>query len=99
MRIFALILSLCCSSVVAFPQALSNATLSGKYFFRHVQFSTDGSGNVTDARSAVGAITFDAAGAYSVSGQQVIGTGSATGFSATGTYALNSAGVIAMANP
>jgi hypothetical protein len=99
MRILALILSLLCSAVAALPQALGNAALSGRYFFRHVQFSTDGSGNVTDARSALGAITFDGAGGYSITGQQVIGTAAAIAFTASGAYTLNSAGAVALANP
>ncbi len=99
MRILALIFSLLCGSVAALPQMLGNATLSGRYFFRHVQFSTDGSGSVTDARSALGTITFDGAGGYSVTGQQVIGTAAAIAFTASGAYRLNSAGVVALANP
>jgi len=99
MRILALIFSLLCSSVAALPQMLGNATLSGRYFFRHIQFSTDGSDSVTDARSALGTITFDGAGGYSVTGQQVIGTAAAIAFTASGAYRLNSAGVVALANP
>jgi uncharacterized protein (TIGR03437 family) len=81
------------------PQALSNATLSGKYFFRHVQFTTDASNNVTDARSATGSLTFNSVGNYSVSGQQVIGTGGANPFSVSGTYSLSASGVLTLNNP
>ena len=87
----------CCAA--AYPQALSNATLTGKYYFRHVQFTTDASNNVTDARSITGALTFNAVGNYTGNGQQVTGGGSAVAFSINGTYTLSSAGVVTLSNP
>ena len=87
----------CC--LAAQSQTLSNSTLTGKYFFRHVQFTTDASNTATDARSVTGTITFNAIGNYSVSGQQVIGTSSANAFAVSGNYSLNSAGVVTLTNP
>jgi uncharacterized protein (TIGR03437 family) len=81
-------------------QTLSNTSLSGKYFVRHVQFTTDASNNVTDARSIVGSIIFaPGPGTYSLTGQQVIGTSSPTGFTASGSYSVSSAGLVSMTNP
>ena len=87
------------SGLTAQSQTLANSTLSGKYYFRHVQFTVDAANTVTDARSATGVITFNSIGNYSVNGQQVIGTGSAGSFAVNGTYSVNSAGVVTLTNP
>jgi len=81
-------------------QTLSNSSLTGKYFVRHIEFTTDGSNNVTDTRSIIGSITFtSAAGTYAFSGQQVIGTGGAAVFTVSGTYSVSSAGIVTLTNP
>ena len=98
MRCAVLILVFLCG-LTAQSQTLSNSTLSGKYYFRHVQFTVDAAGTVTDARSAGGVITFNSIGNYTVNGQQVVGTGSAGSFAVSGTYSLNSAGVVTLSNP
>jgi uncharacterized protein (TIGR03437 family) len=54
---------------------------------------------VTDARSIIGAITFDGGGNYSFNGQQVVGTGVAATFTVSGTYSMNSAGMLTLTNP
>jgi hypothetical protein len=48
------------STTLAPAQVLSNSSLTAKYFARHVEFATDANNNVTDARSIIGAMTFDA---------------------------------------
>jgi hypothetical protein len=75
-------------------QTLSNQTLMGKYYFRHVSPGTDAGNpaNLTDPRSLIGSITFDGAGKYSFSGQQVTGTGAATAASGSGNYAVDPGG-------
>jgi len=80
-------------------QTLTNQSLSGKYFFRHVSVGTDSSGNLTDARSLIGTMTFDGAGNYSYTGQQVIGSGTATTLSNSGKYTVDPAGFVTMDNP
>jgi uncharacterized protein (TIGR03437 family) len=80
-------------------QVFSNSSLSGKYFVRHVEFSTDTNNNVTDARSIIGAMTFNGAGGYSFSGQQVVGTGAAASFTVSGTYSMSSSGMLTLTNP
>lgn len=93
----------CCLAILsaaASAQTLTNSSLTGKYFVRHVEFTTDGSNNVTDARSIIGAITFTSAtGAYSFTGQQVIGSGAAASYSVTGTYSVSAAGIVTLTNP
>lgn len=80
-------------------QTLDNRVLNGKYYFRHVLLSTDASGVVTDARSLLGAMTFDANGRYSFVGQQTLGMTAAAAFSGGGTYSVNAAGMVTLANP
>src|SRR5579871_3293014 len=87
-------------AVIAGAQTLSNQSLSGKYFFRHVSLGTDANGNLTDARSLLGSMTFDGAGHYTFAAQQVLGTGAAT--SQTGsnlTYSVDPAGFVSLASP
>jgi uncharacterized protein (TIGR03437 family) len=84
---------------LAQAQLLSNATLSGKYFVRHVQISTDINNTPTDERSLIGSLTFDGKGGYSFSGQQVIGSGAPGAFSISGTYGMKQDGELSLTNP
>jgi len=87
-------------SAICPAQTLSNTSLSGKYFVRHVQFTTNVSNGVTDARSIVGSMIFaPGPGTYTLTGQQVIGAGTPASFSASGSYSVNSAGMITLTNP
>jgi uncharacterized protein (TIGR03437 family) len=79
---------------------LSNSSLIGQYYVRHVEFTTDANNNVTDARSIFGSITFDGVGNYSVNAQQLIGNGSPqAGFIVSGTYSMSPSGAVALTNP
>lgn len=80
-------------------QVFSNSTLSGKYFVRHVQFTTDANNNATDARSITGFMTLDGNGNYAFQGQQVIGTGAAADYAISGTYSLQPSGTLTITNP
>jgi uncharacterized protein (TIGR03437 family) len=80
-------------------QVLSTGSLTGKYFARQIEFTTDGSNNVTDSRSVIGAITFDGVGNYSFAGVQTIGIISANAYSFAGTYAVTPAGFVTLTNP
>jgi uncharacterized protein (TIGR03437 family) len=84
---------------VMFGQVLSNSSLTGKYFVRHIQFTTDANNNATDARSITGAITFDGQGNYSFTGQQVIGAANTANYTVGGTYSVNAAGTVSLTNP
>lgn len=60
------------AGIRAGAQSLDNKVLTGKYFFREILVASDTSGLVTDARSVLGIITFNAAGQYTFSGQQAL---------------------------
>ena len=87
------------TGALASAQLFSNASLTGKYFARHIEFTTDANNNVTDARSIIGSVTFDGAGNYSFNGQQVVGAGTAAAFTASGTYSMGSGGMLTLTNP
>jgi len=81
-------------------QTINNQSLTGKYFFRHVSLGTDGSGNLTDARSLLGNLTFDGTGHYTFSGQQILGASAATAVTGNNlTYSVDSAGFVSLASP
>ena len=88
---------ICATSI--WSQTLNNQSLTGKYFFRHVSLGTDASGNLTDARSLLGSITFDGAGHYNFTAQLVLGAGAATAQTGSGTYSVDPAGFVSMASP
>ena len=77
----------------------TNASLSGKYFVRHVQFMTDANNNVLSAGSILGTIAFDGVSSYSLSGQREVGTGTAAPYTASGTYSVNSDATVALTTP
>jgi uncharacterized protein (TIGR03437 family) len=81
-------------------QTLTNQTLTGKYFFRQVSLGTDASGNLTDARSLSGNLTFDGSGHFTFSGQQILGTAAATTVTGNNlTYSVDPAGFVSLASP
>src|SRR5579884_418051 len=81
-------------------QTIGNQSLNGKYYFRHLSLGTDTTGNITDARSLLGAITFDGSGHYSFTGQEVVGGGVPASQTGTGlTYAVDPAGFVSLASP
>src|SRR5712692_3260446 len=84
-----------------FAQTLGNQTLTGKYYFRHVSLGTDGvsPSNLTDPRSLIGAITFDGAGKYTFTGQQVIGAGAAASATGSGNYSVDPGGFVSLDSP
>jgi uncharacterized protein (TIGR03437 family) len=83
----------------AFAQTMNNQSLSGKYFFRHVSVATTPKAGILSALSLIGTMTFDGSGHYSYAGQAVVGSGSPTAITGTGTYSIAPAGFVAMDNP
>src|SRR5690242_8386399 len=77
----------------------SNASLSGKYYFRHVLLITDASGNVTDTRTGFGTLTFDGNGNFTTSGQQLVGTAQPATLAGNGTYTVKPGGFVTLSNP
>src|SRR5262249_42713970 len=80
-------------------QVLDNKSINTKYYFRQLSVVTDASGNITDARSLIGSITFDGNGGYSFSGQQAQGTGAPAARTGSGQYSLDPAGYVTLDNP
>jgi uncharacterized protein (TIGR03437 family) len=78
---------------------LTNASVSGPFFFRQLQITTDDSSNITDSRAALGTITFDGAGHYTLNAQQTITTYAATPLTGQGTYAIGPSGTMQIGNP
>jgi len=93
------VLALLATGLPVWGQTLSNQSLSGKFFFRHVSLGTDTAGNLTDPRSLIGTITFDGSGHYSYTGQEIIGAGSATSQTGSGNYSVDPAGFVSMDSP
>ena len=83
----------------AFSQSLSNGSLNGKYFFRHLLIEATGSGAIAGMRTAYGAITFDGSGAYTCAGSQIVGTAAPVAFSVSGAYAVKATGYVSLSNP
>jgi uncharacterized protein (TIGR03437 family) len=86
-------------SLPAFSQVLTNQYLNGKYYLRQVSLGTSAGGSLTDARSLLATVTFDGAGGFTFTGQQVIGAGAATAFSGSGKYSVDPAGFVTMDSP
>lgn len=80
-----------------------NGMLSGTYYFRHVAWSiTDSVGDIGEAISVYGQITFDGKGNYSISNQSYnnsANTAPTNGFNASGTYAISASGYGSMTSP
>jgi len=91
-RIFASLL-LVLSAGNAFSQSLTNSSLTGKYFFRHLMILSG------EYRTAYGEITFNGSGAYTLTGSQVIAAGAPAPLTGTGTYTVRSTGYITISNP
>jgi uncharacterized protein (TIGR03437 family) len=78
---------------------LSSASLIGPFFFRQLQFSTTTTGVITDCRSALGTMTFDGVGHYTLNAQQTINSLAATPLTGTGSYAIGPSGTMLIGNP
>lgn len=80
-------------------QILNDASLTGRYFVRHVQLTRGAGGAITDSRSIQGAITFSGSGSYGFIGEQIIGSGPPGSLTASGTYSVSPAGIVTISNP
>jgi uncharacterized protein (TIGR03437 family) len=84
---------------MALADVAGNASLTGKYYFRHVLLVADGSANVSDTRTGFGTLTFDGNGNYTVAGQQLVGTSSPSALTGSGTYAVKPGGYVTLSSP
>ncbi len=82
-------------------QTLTNQALTGKYSFRHISLGTSAAAPaaLTDPRSLIGTMTFDGAGKYTFTGQQVIGSSAAAAANGSGTYTVDPGGFVSLDNP
>jgi uncharacterized protein (TIGR03437 family) len=80
-------------------QTLGNPFLKGNYFFRYVSMGANSTGSLADPRSLQGTLAFDGAGNYTFTGQQVTGSAAAAAANGSGTYSVDSAGLVTMTNP
>jgi uncharacterized protein (TIGR03437 family) len=82
-------------------QVLSNQSLSGKYYFRHISLGTDGRnpGNLTGAHTLMGSIAFDGAGHYAYIAQQLTATSAAVSQTGSGAYLLDQGGFLSLDSP
>ncbi|MBZ5590888.1 MAG: hypothetical protein LAP39_01530 [Acidobacteriia bacterium] len=80
-------------------QTGNNQSLNGKYYFRHLLFTTDASETITDIRSLWGSITFDGSGHYSLAGQSAVGTTPPVSAASSGTYSVSPANFVTLTNP
>ncbi len=81
-----------------------NASLTGQYLFRYVNFFNDENGNLVESCSLTGAIAFSGTGTYTVSNAQLFDSagGNGKGYCASlgaGTYGVQSNGMLQMDNP
>ncbi|MEO8370344.1 MAG: hypothetical protein ABI806_14260, partial [Candidatus Solibacter sp.] len=82
-------------------QTLSNQSLSGKYYFRHLSLGTDGvnPGSLTDTRTLTGTITFDGNGRYAFTGQLLTGVSAPVAQSGTGAFVMDAGGFLTLDSP
>ncbi len=85
-------------SLPASSQVLTNQYLSGKYYLRQVALVAAADGS-TQAQSLIATFTFDSAGGYTFTGQQVVGGGAAVAASGSGKYSVDPAGFVTLDNP
>lgn len=78
---------------------LTNASVSGRYFFRQLDFSTDAQGNITRSVGSLGTLQFDGAGRFTVDGFQTVDAQGATSLTGTGVYGVNASGTMTLSNP
>jgi uncharacterized protein (TIGR03437 family) len=80
-------------------QVSTNASLSGKYYFRQVLLIAPGPSNVTGTTSGSGTLTFDGNGNFTISGQQLSGVSAPVALTGSGIYAVKPGGFVTLTNP
>ena len=80
-------------------QVPGNASLNGKYWFRYVQITTDASGNLSQAMSLLGSLTFNGAGSFSYNASQTTGPSSVAQVTGSGTFSVASNGFVTLTQP
>jgi uncharacterized protein (TIGR03437 family) len=87
-------------AAAATGQVSTNASLTGKYYFRQILLTTDGTtANVLSTTSGAGTITFDGNGSFTISGQQLTGTAAPAVLTGNGAYTVQPGGFVMLTNP
>ena len=89
----------CLASTQAQVTGLTDASVSGNFFFRHVQLTSDTLGNISNTSCALGTMTFDGAGHYNLNAVQTVGNQNATTLTGQGSYSVASGGLMTLGNP
>jgi hypothetical protein len=89
----------CLASAPAQVTGLTDASVSGNFFFRHVQLTSDTLGNISNTSCALGTMTFDGAGHYNLNAVQTVGNQNATTLTGQGSYSVASGGLMTLGNP
>lgn len=98
--LFCACIASCLSAATPTWDTAGNGLLNGTYNFRQVQYTSDGSGNVTQQIAYFGGITFDGAGNYTLSGSNTLVDSAGTlGIYSTGTYSVAASGYGILSNP
>ena len=97
-RFIILCVSLAVSGETMFGQTLGNSSLNGKFNARHLMLTVNSGGTITDARTFYGSLTFDGSGAFTYTGNQIVGTGAPIPASGSGNYSVQGTGYVSMTN-
>ncbi len=76
-----------------------NGLLNGTYNFRQVQYTSDGTGNITQQIAYFGTIIFDGAGGYTLGNNTLVDSAGSLGIPASGTYSAAISGFGILSNP
>jgi len=101
-RTLLLLLALAGTAIAAPPawDSSGNTQLTGTYNFRQVQYTSDGSGRITQQIAYFGDISFDGVGGYTLSGSNSqLNTGPAVSIQPTGTYSVSASGYGFLSDP
>ena len=97
-RFIILCVSLAISGQTMFSQTLGNGSLNGQFNARHLMLTVNSGGTITDARTFYGSLTFDGAGAFTYTGNQIVGTGAPIPAGGSGKYSVQGTGYVSMTN-
>jgi len=86
------------SAMAAWSQGLPVNPLQGKYHVHHL-LAVHSGGVFQDLRSIGGSMIFDGNGGYTFTGTQMTGASAESNFTASGTYSVNTSGVVTLTNP
>ena len=86
-------------AAVAFGQQLDNSALTGDYGFVQLAGDVDGTGALSNVRTIGGTISFDGNGGFTFAAQSGTGGGSLQAISSSGTYVVESSGILTLTSP